>query len=131
MIKQPAPSPCNSCPYRSDVPSGIWSREEYDKLPTYDEETGNQPPSVFMCHRQDGRLCAGWVAVHDMAESLGLRVAVSLGAISPEDFEALVDYQTSTPLFLTGVEARKHGLRDLLEPGEQALRAIGKLRHEQ
>jgi hypothetical protein len=28
----PRRRPCSSCPYRRDVPSGLWSAEEYDKL---------------------------------------------------------------------------------------------------
>lgn len=55
-IKAPAKNPCGSCPYRRDVPSGIWSEEEYDKLPQYDLPTGDQPPNVFLCHQQNGRL---------------------------------------------------------------------------
>jgi hypothetical protein len=35
-INPPAPKPCESCPYRKDVPSGVWSEGEYRKLPQYD-----------------------------------------------------------------------------------------------
>ena len=58
MIDPPAKRPCGSCPYRRDAPSGIWSREEYEKLPEYDKPTAYQPPQVFMCHRNAGCLCA-------------------------------------------------------------------------
>ncbi|MFD7961193.1 DUF6283 family protein [Streptomyces zaomyceticus] len=39
----PAPRPCASCPYRRDVPSGVWSRGDYVKLPLYDGPTWTQP----------------------------------------------------------------------------------------
>lgn len=28
-LRAPAPRPCESCPYRRNVPSGIWTEEEY------------------------------------------------------------------------------------------------------
>lgn len=30
--EEPSPRLCESCPYRRDVPSGIWDRSEYAKL---------------------------------------------------------------------------------------------------
>ena len=53
---------CASCPYRKDVPSGIWEQSEYDKLPKYDGETWEQAGALFMCHLRDGCLCGGWLA---------------------------------------------------------------------
>ena len=33
MNKQEVRSqPCSSCPYRKDVPSGVWAHHEYEKL---------------------------------------------------------------------------------------------------
>lgn len=127
FIKPPAPTPCGSCPYRRDVPSGIWAREEYEKLPRFDGETWEQDATVFLCHRQDGRLCAGWVGVHDMVESLGLRLAVAGGRIHPAVAGALPEYATETPLFASGAEAGEHGLRDLEQPGDAARRLITRL----
>jgi len=46
-------APCQSCPYRRDVPSGIWAHEEYEKILDYDNETGHQPMKVFMCHQAE------------------------------------------------------------------------------
>nr|WP_280343300.1 DUF6283 family protein [Nocardia neocaledoniensis] len=34
-IGPPAPRPCVSCPYRRDVPSGVWDFGEYEKLRGY------------------------------------------------------------------------------------------------
>lgn len=50
QVRGPAPQPCASCPYRRDVPSGIWAAEEYAKLPAYDADTPFQPPHLFLCH---------------------------------------------------------------------------------
>lgn len=126
MIVEPAPSPCGSCPYRRDVPSGVWDGSEYEKLPAYDQPTGEQPIAVFMCHRQDGRACAGWVAVHDMDESLALRLACATGTIT--DPEAFREYRTSTPTWRSGAEAAAHGLAEIENPGSEARRLGVKLR---
>lgn len=123
----PAPRPCGSCPYRRDVPSGVWAEEEYRKLPAYDEDTAWQPATAFFCHQQDGRLCAGWVAVHDMDDSLGLRLVARLFDISDEDYLAILEYTTDVPLFGSGAEAAAHGLNDLRHPGAKARRVIGRL----
>jgi hypothetical protein len=124
-IRPPADRPCGSCPYRRDVPSGVWAEEEYEKLPAYDGETFEQPIGVFHCHRQDGRACAGWVAVHDMYESLALRLASAEGRV---DVDGFLDYETDVPLFGSGAEAAEHGLRDLEEPDADARRVMKKLR---
>lgn len=126
-IKPPAKNPCGSCPYRRDVPSGVWSEEEYDKLPTYDGETHEQPPSVFMCHQQDGSLCAGWVGCHDMTQNMGLRIAVINERVTPEELDEILDYVPSVPLFSTGAEAAAHGRAEVFTPGEHARRVIDKL----
>jgi hypothetical protein len=123
----PASRPCGSCPYRQDVPSGVWAAEEYEKLPEFDLPTGEQPASVFMCHQQNDRLCAGWVAVHDMDESLGLRLAVAMGAIDPADQAAVLDYSTDVPLWPSGAEAAAHGVAEIEDPDPQARRIVAKL----
>lgn len=124
----PARRPCGSCPYRRDVPSGVWDEEEYAKLPPFDErETGRQPPSAFLCHQQDGRLCAGWVAVHDMEESLGFRLLSAMSHMEVEEIEAVFDYETDVPLFSSGTEAALHGLREIDSPSVAARRLIERL----
>lgn len=126
-IHPPAVNPCGSCPYRRDVPSGVWSEEEYAKLTPYDEDTGYQPPSVFMCHQQDGRLCAGWTACHDMYKNMGLRIAVVSDRIAPEDLDTILDYTTSVPTFSSGAEAAAHGRAEVEAPGPAAAKVIDKL----
>lgn len=126
-ILPPATHPCGSCPYRRDVPSGVWAEEEYRKLPDFDGPTHAQPPSVFLCHQQDGRLCAGWTACHDMEESLGLRMAVGLGQMDAAHVAEARRYATSTPLFSSGAEACAHGMREVEVPGERAMKTVNKL----
>jgi hypothetical protein len=118
-----AKAPCRSCPYRKDVPSGVWAPEEYDKLPLYDAETFDQPFGAFYCHQQDGRLCAGWVGCHDMQESLGLRMA----KLTPEDYELALDYESPVELFASGAEAAAHGKAEITNPSLPARRTIDRL----
>ncbi len=124
-IQPPAPNPCGSCPYRRDVPSGVWEVDEYEKLVQYDADTGAQPLGVFLCHRQDGRACAGWVATHDMDNSLALRMASSMGIVSEP--EAFINYKTSTPTFDSGTHAAEHGMKNIRSPDSDARKIIDKL----
>jgi hypothetical protein len=131
MSHGPAKTPCRSCPYRKDVPSGVWAPEEYDKLPPYDNPTPSQPLGAFYCHQQNGRLCAGWVGCHDMRESLGLRMAASFGHLSPEDVDAALDYSSPVELFESGAAAAEHGRADITTPSERARRVIDVLTRKQ
>lgn len=123
----PAAAPCGSCPYRRDVPSGVWVEEEYAKLPPYDRPTGEQPIGVFFCHQQDGRVCAGWAGCHDMDENLALRFAVAGGTMSVEDSEAIKAYVSAVPLFSSGQEAADHGRAEIKAPSIDAVRTIQRL----
>lgn len=76
----PVPRPCQFCPYRRDVPSGVWSEEEYAKLPPYDRPTYAQPTRLFRCHVHDrdsdqATVCGGWAGCHDGDHMLALRIA--------------------------------------------------------
>lgn len=112
--------PCASCPYRTDVPSGIWAKHEYDKLPAYDgdipDQLMNGGLAIFMCHQRDGNLCAGWLACHGPDHLLALRFEQR--NIDP----AVFDYVTDVPVFKSGAEARAHGLRQMQRPGKKAKR---------
>lgn len=120
-------TPCASCPYRRDVPSGIWSAEEYDKLLRYDGSISEQAVSgglaPFSCHQADGKLCAGWAGHRDPVDLIALRIAVSVGKVDPS---ALV-YETRVPLFASGAEAAEHGRRDIETPGPSAVEQAGKI----
>lgn len=116
---RPAPIPCRSCPYRLDVPSGIWDATEYTKLPRYDGETWEQPLALFMCHQSDGRLCAGWLACHDADELLALRLhKVDRSAYG---------YKSPVPVFASGAAACAHGLKDIDKPSRNAQRMMAKI----
>lgn len=121
IINGPAVGPCGSCPYRTDVPSGVWTADEYAKLPPYDNDTAYQPPNVFLCHQKDGRVCAGWAGCHDGTQLLSLRLACMTGAMSREVADAVIDYRSPVPLFSSGGAAAAHGMRDVEEPGAEAL----------
>lgn len=123
----PPSRPCGSCPYRRDVPSGVWSEEEYDKLPRYDGDTASQPTSVFLCHQQNGRMCSGWVGCHDMQQSMGIRIGVLSDRIDPDDLDAIFDYESPVPLFASGAEAAAHGMAEVQAPSPEAGRVITKL----
>ena len=117
-LKAP-PIPCGSCPYRTDVPSGIWHPDEYAKLVEYDNETHAQPFAVFMCHQRDGNLCGGWLACHDKDNLLALRIA----RVDPSVF----DYVSPVPVFKSGREAAEHGMRDVSGPSPKAEKMISGL----
>lgn len=125
MSKPPKPSaaPCGTCPYRQDVPAGIWAEHEYEKLPGYDGEIMDQleagATGLFYCHQNDGHLCAGWVGCHDMGNTLATR----LKDVDPSTF----DYESPIPLFSSGAEACAHGLSGVDEPDGDAIVAIAKL----
>jgi hypothetical protein len=121
----PGKAPCGTCPYRADVPAGIWSADEYAKLPTYDGEPVDQVLNgglgLFYCHQQDGRLCAGWVGCHNSGQFMALRLHAA--QVAPEAFT----YVSPVPLFSSGAAAAKHGLSGVAKPDARAQTAIKKL----
>ncbi|WP_280343230.1 DUF6283 family protein [Nocardia neocaledoniensis] len=128
----PAPRPCVSCPYRRDVPSGVWDFTEYEKLRAYDGDLGVQAPHLFQCHQSDAdssmrRMCAGWVGCHGGRGLLALRLALIQKRISPHTFEQTQGYESPVPLFASGAEAAEHGQRDVDEPGLDAVLTIRKV----
>ena len=107
--------PCRACPYRQDVPSGVWSAAEYDKLPPYDAITPEQPFETFACHATPEHYCHGWAVVHTNRgrehDLIALRVfapGISIPA-------------ASVPLFDSGQEACDHGKRDIEHPSDEAI----------
>lgn len=117
-----AKAPCKSCPYRRDVPSGVWGKEEYDKLPIYDKTIVEQLMgggyARFDCHQRDGNLCAGWVATHGAVNLLALRLA------SERVAEDVWDYKSPVPVFKSGADAAAHGIKAINRPGARARRMI-------
>ncbi|MGW5569700.1 DUF6283 family protein [Nocardia thailandica] len=127
----PAAQPCGGCPYRRDVPSGVWAAAEYEKLRAYDRDTAQQPDRLFQCHLHDSesasaRLCGGWVGCHQ-PHLLALRLAVFDGRISVETAHACETYRSRVPLFASGAEAAEHGLAEIDNPGPAARRLVAKI----
>lgn len=122
-LPRPSAAPCGSCPYRRDVPAGVWAASEYAKLPRYDGGTLDQlmagGTGLFFCHQNDGHLCAGWAGCHDLDHLL----AVRMNAVDPSTF----DYVSPVPLFGSGTEAAEHGLSGVDDPDDRALATIRKL----
>lgn len=119
-----AKAPCKSCPYRQDVPSGVWAANEYDKLPAYDGDIIDQiqgGTALFLCHQQDNSLCAGWLATHGTDNLLALRLHSS--SVAP----GVWGYASPVPVWSSGQEACDHGKADIEEPGPRAERAIDRL----
>jgi hypothetical protein len=118
--------PCETCPYRRDVPSGIWAAHEYAKLPHYDKPTSMQPPEIFHCHTSPQFVCTGWAQCHIVNnprghELIALRLAIAFG------HELVIPY-TDIPFFKSGAEAAAHGMRDIEAPGLRARRAVQKVK---
>lgn len=112
--------PCSSCPYRKDVPSGVWAIEEYEKLRDYDAPTGEQPFAVFMCHATPDHLCNGWAICHtSRGHEFDLLALRFFGY--PEIPAPVV------PLFASGNEAADHGEAEIEEPSEEAVEAFTRL----
>lgn len=121
-----ADRPCATCPYRLDVPSGIWDASEYGKLPLYDGDMAQQAlagaVNLFDCHHQPGSaLCAGWVGTHSPGNLLALRIHAA--RVDPE----IHAFRSPVPLFASGAAAAAHGIRDIRSPGKEALAAIAKV----
>lgn len=105
--------PCSACPYRRDVPSGLWAAEEYLKLVDYEGETWEQPAMAFRCHATSDFLCHGWAVVGGY-DLLGLRVDALVSKDTVEIPEARF------PLFSSHHEAAMHGLRQIQRPSRAA-----------
>lgn len=119
--------PCGSCPYRRDVPSGVWAASEYDRLANYDGEIGDQVTSgawaTFGCHQGDGSVCRGWLGHRDPGDLLAVRLAILRSELPLDAF----DYGTDVPLFATGAQAAEHGRRNLAAPDDRARDAAVKI----
>lgn len=128
----PAPQPCASCPYRCDVPSGVWDAAEYAKLTAYDADMAGQPIELFQCHQNPGgvrraRMCSGWLGTHGGENLLAVRIAAVRGAITGETVTAAFDYDSPVSLFPTGQTAADHGIREIDNPSPEAQKLIGKI----
>lgn len=135
-LRRPAPNPCEACPYRADVPSGVWADSEYVKLVDYDKPTGEQPTGLFQCHQTSAddpkaRVCGGWAAVHRQNprghELLALRLAEAFNSMRPDDLYATAMFRTRVPLFASATAAAAHGMRELDHPSLEARVVMDKI----
>jgi len=117
------PEPCLTCPYRKDVPSGVWHREEYEKLRAYDDNL-NPPLALFLCHQTNVAnreiLCKGWVMVH--RDSIASRMGQLKGEI---DATAFTPCQVE--LHESGNAAADFGEMDVKRPKKKARKVVEKL----
>lgn len=69
-------TPCGNCPYRKDAPLAHWHIEEFQKV--LDAEK-SQCGSVFLCHKQNGSICVGFLInqIERNLPSIALRLALS------------------------------------------------------
>lgn len=116
---KPPKVPCGTCPYRRDVPGGIWHPDEYRKLPEYDRETWEQPQALFLCHRRDGCLCGGWLLTHGTDELLALRLHA--GELDPSVWSYA---PPGVEVFASGAEAAAHGIATIDNPTDAARRKV-------
>ena len=110
------PKPCQACPYRKDVPSGVWASDEYDKLRSFDLPTAEQPFNGFACHSTPQMYCNGWAIVHT---SRGHEYDLISLRFSPCEIPAPV-----VELFDSGNAAADHGQREIEAPSTEALAKI-------
>lgn len=115
--------PCEACPYRRDVPSGLWAASEYDKLVDFDLPTGEQPFQAFACHATPDHLCHGWAVVHSSRGHEFDLLALRMGGSPPVP-------PPGVPLFGSGREAAEHGKRDIAAPELAAEEAIERLQRK-
>jgi len=128
---------CSSCPYRRDVPSGVWAADHYHVLkeldcrrtiklpyPTKDGivmlDTPNPSPGTFHCHQSNATgkptVCRGWLSVE--RNSIGARL-LQMDEMPTED--------ESDFYYSTGTEACEAGLKGIESPSPEARALVEKL----
>lgn len=115
--------PCSSCPYRQDVPSGLWAAHEYEKLRGYDEPTGAQPIAAFACHATPEHFCHGWAVVHSNRGHAYELLALRLRRYDTRN----VPVSRTVALWSSGNEAADWGQRDVENPTDEAVERVAKL----
>jgi hypothetical protein len=133
-------TPCQSCPYRKDCPSGVWAKSEYEKLRQYDPvQVALQPEQAarlrnlgfpdhftvpgeaigkFLCHQSTAAgeeiLCRGWLSVHK--DTVPVKLLMMNGEVTPEEV-----YQKPTvPLHESGNAAADAGEKQIKRPSRSA-----------
>jgi hypothetical protein len=80
--------PCENCPYRKDAPVKHWHIGEFAKLLRYDKD--NFAPT-YMCHKNNGCICIGWLIDQDNRRlpNLNLRMSLQRHGITREYLDSL------------------------------------------
>jgi len=128
---------CATCPYARTTPSGVWARDEYEKLRTYDEGGGELTEwpdgskhvvpalATFHCHQEAvtkvDTVCRGWLSVH--RDSVAVRLACVDGRIDPND----VPREVESEYYATGAAAADAGEADISSPSPTARKAVDRL----
>lgn len=113
-------SPCASCPYRCDVPSGVWDASEYEKIKPFDAQFPVQPMAWFLCHYSTGALCRGWLDCHGDS-LLIVRLGIARGDKFSEALLRALDEKPAVAVFRSAAAAARHGRRDISNPGKRAV----------
>ena len=93
-------TPCKNCPYRKDAPLAHWAVLEFDKLLDSEEDFIGKS---FDCHKQNGKLCTGWVMNQDRRQKAGtdkiaFRISMSKQNVTVAELDAL---HCPVPMFKT------------------------------
>lgn len=120
---QCSPDPCGSCPYRRDTPAGVWAAEEYAKLPAWDDQMAFA--GTFLCHSANiggssNTVCRGWLEVHE--RNMSVRLACFRIEWNEKNRRA-----TKVPLYRSGIEAARAGMRGVKRPSRRAVSVMRKL----
>src|ERR1700755_2439595 len=87
--------PCRSCPYRKDAPVKLWAEDEFDKVLAGEADLLG---SVFLCHRNHGGVCVGFLMDQDKRGHPSIALRISL--IRHDVTRAYLDSLNSpTPLY--------------------------------
>jgi hypothetical protein len=103
--------PCQFCPYRTDTPVQIWAKEEFE---TVLEKDADELGASFLCHKQNGSICVGFVMEQlqrDMP-SLILRFDIARNDVPPEYFDKL---NSPAPIYASVREMVRANYPELLE----------------
>lgn len=80
--------PCGNCPYRTDSKKKLWHPDEFKKvLDSENDYMGN----TFLCHKQNGSICVGWLMDQDKRNlpSIMLRISLSKHNVTREYLDRL------------------------------------------
>lgn len=87
--------PCGNCPYRTDAPVKHWHKEEFKHLL---EMENDQMGTTYLCHKNNGSICVGWLMKQDenRLPSIMLRISLSKHNVTREYLDSL---HSPAPLF--------------------------------